>query len=98
MQKQFEAPSLLPTLDALDAEFGCENQSVGGRGRQGVAPMNVRFTPTQTEPHTPLRAAGSTVNAMKQSSLEVAIKRPSLARRALRRLARLLIVFCLGAG
>ena len=60
--------------------------------------MNVRFTPTQTESPTPLRAAGSTANAMKQSSLEAAIKRPSLARRALRRLARLFIVFCLGAG
>src|SRR5262245_7026206 len=98
MQKQFEALSLLPTLDALDAEFGCENQSAGGRGRQGGAPTNMSVTPTQTDPRTPLRAAGSTVNAMKQSSLEAAIKRPSLARRALRRLARLLIVFCLGAG
>jgi hypothetical protein len=60
--------------------------------------MNVRFTPTQSEFPTPLRAAGSTVNATKRSSLDAASMRPSLARRALRRLARLFIVFCVGVG
>ena len=94
--KQFEAPSFLPTLDALDAEFGYENaQCTAGRGRQGDAPMNARFTPLQSEFPTPLRAAGSTVNATKRNATTM---RPSLARRALRRLARLFIVFCVGVG
>jgi hypothetical protein len=97
--KQFEAPSFLPTLDALDAEFGCENeQCTAGRRRQGGAPMDAKSTPTQSEFPTPPRGARSTVNAMKRSSLDAATMRPSLGRRALRRLARWLIVFGIGAG
>ena len=80
--KQFEAPSLLPTLDALDAEFGCESaQSTARRERQEEAPMQARFTRTQS------------VNATQRDAATI---RPSLARRALRRLARLFIVFCVG--
>ena len=60
--------------------------------------MDARFTPTQSEFPTPLRGARSTVNAMKRSSLDAATMRPSLARRALRGLARLFIVFCVGIG
>ena len=97
--KQFESPTLLPTLDALEAEFGCEDeQCAAGRRRQGGAPMDARFTPTQSEFPTHLRAARPTVGAMKPSSLDAAIMRPSLARRALRGLARFLIVFCVGVG
>jgi hypothetical protein len=60
--------------------------------------MNTRFTPTQSEFPTNVRTGSSTVNVMKGSSLDATIMRPSLARRALRRLARLLIVFCVGVG
>jgi hypothetical protein len=43
-------------------------------------------------------SARPTVGAIKPSSLAGAITRPSLARRVLRRLARFLIVFCVGVG
>ena len=34
--KELESPSLLPTLDALDAEFGCEDeQCAAGRRKRG---------------------------------------------------------------
>ena len=97
--EQVESPALLPTLDALDAEFGCEDeQCAPGRRKQGGAPMDSTFRPTQSEFPTHPRAARPTVGAIKPSSLDGAIMRPSLARRVLRRLARFLIVFCVGVG
>ena len=97
--KQFDSPTLLPTLDALEAEFGCEDEQwAAGRRRQGGAPMDATFRPTQSEFPTHPRAARPTVAAIKPSSLDGAIMRPSLARRALRGLARLLIVFSVGVG
>jgi hypothetical protein len=94
--KELESPSLLPTLDALDAEFGCEDeQCAAGRKREGGAPMNARFTPTQFEFPTHLRAATQTGDGMNH---EAAIMRPSLGRRALRRLARFSLVFGVGVG
>ena len=96
--EQVESPALLPTLDALDAEFGCEDeQCAPGRRKQGGAPMD-SFRPTQSEFPAHPRAARPTVGAIKPSSLDGAIMRPSLARRVLRRLARFLIVFCVGVG
>jgi hypothetical protein len=98
-KEQVESPTLLPTLDALDAEFGCEDeQCAPGRRRQGGAPMDSTFRPTQFEFPPHLRAATPTVGAIKPSSLDGAIMRPTLARRVFRRLARVLIVFCVGVG
>ena len=97
--KELEAPSILPTLEALDAEFGCEDeQCAAGRRKRGSDPMNARFTPTQFEFPAHLGAARPTGDGMNQSSRDAAIIRPSLGRRALRRLARFLIVFCVGVG
>jgi hypothetical protein len=97
--KELEAPSILPTLDALDAEFGCEDEQCAAGGRKkGSDPMNTRFTPAQFEFPAHLGAARPTGDGMNQSSLDAAIVRPSLGRRALRRLARFLIVFCVGVG
>ena len=97
--EQLESPALLPTLDALDAEFGCEDeQCAPGRRKQGGAPMDSTFRPTQSEFPTHPRAARPTVGAIKPSSLDGVIMRPSLAKRVLRRLARFLIVFCVGVG
>jgi hypothetical protein len=96
--KELESPALLPTVDALDVEFGCgDEQCAAGRKREGGAPMNARFTPTQVEFPTHLRTAKPTGDGMNQSSL-APIKRPSLGRRALRRLARFLLVFGVGVG
>jgi hypothetical protein len=91
--KELESPSLLPTLEALDAEFGREERAAGPR-KEGGASMNARFTPTQFESPTHVRAARPTGDATKVSSQV----RPSLGRRVLRRLARVLIVFCVGVG
>ena len=60
--------------------------------------MNARFTPSQFEFPAHLGAARPTGDGMNQSSRDTAIIRPSLGRRALRRLARFLIVFCVGVG
>jgi hypothetical protein len=60
--------------------------------------MNARFTPTQFELPTHLSAAKPTGDGMNQSSLEAPIMRPSLGRRALRRLAHFLLVFGVGVG
>ena len=84
--KQFESPSLLPKLDALEAEFGRE----AARTRQGGAAMDSTFTPTQSEFPTHVRAARPTVAQL--------TKRPSLARRVRRGSTRFLIIFCLGVG
>jgi hypothetical protein len=97
--EQVESPALLPSLDALEAEFGCEDEPCAtGRRRQGGAPMDAKLTPPQSEFPRDLRAAGPTGDGVNQSSLEATIMRPSLARRALRGLARLLIVFSVGVG
>ena len=97
--EQVESPALLPSLDALEAEFGCEDEPCAtGRRRQGGAPMDAKLTPPQSEFPRDLRATGPTGDGVNQSSLEATIMRPSLARRALRGLARLLIVFSVGVG
>jgi hypothetical protein len=87
--EQVESPAPLPTLDALDAEFGCEDEQCAPvRRKQGGASMDSAFRPIQSEFPTHPRAARPTVGAIKPSSLDGAIMRPSLARRVLRRLAR----------
>jgi hypothetical protein len=97
--KELEAPSILPTVEALDAEFGCEDENCAtGRSKRGSDPMNARFTPSQFEFPAHLGAARPTGDGMNQSSLDAASVRRSLGRRALRRLARFLIVFCVGVG
>ena len=95
--EQFES-SLLSRLDALDAEFGRENERPAGPRTQGVAPMDSRSGPTQPELPTSLEAARPTVDAITRPSLDTIIKRPSLGRRASRGLARFLVVFCSGVA
>jgi hypothetical protein len=96
--KEFESPSLLPRLEALDAEFGCEDEQYATRRRkQEGTPMDDTLRPTQAELSAQLRPA-KPLNTMKRSSLDTATMRPSLGRRASRRLSRFLIVFCVGAG
>ena len=97
--KQFESPSLLPTLDALDAEFGCEDErcAVGHRRQEGP-PIESAYSSTESEFRRHLRADGPMADATKRSSADAAITRPSLGRRALRGLARFLIVFSVGVG
>ncbi len=97
--KLFESPSVLPTLGALDEEFGCENEEfTAERRREGGAPMNATFRPTHSDFHTHLRAAPRATDSVKPSSDDAGIVRPSLARRVSRRLARLLVVLCVGIG
>jgi hypothetical protein len=92
--QQFQSPTLMPRLDALDAEFGCEaEQHAAGRNRGGGAPMDSTFRPTQFEFPPHLRAATPTVDAS-----DAVITRLSLGRRASRRLARFLIVCCIGVS
>jgi hypothetical protein len=96
---QFESSPHLPTLDALNTEFGCEgDQWAAGRRRQGDTPMNSTFGLTQSEFPTRPVAARPTADEMKRSSIDATIMRPSLAKRALRGLARFLVVFCLGVA
>ena len=93
--KKFESPTLMPTLEALDAEFAREGeQCTTGRRRQEGAPMNDAFKPTQTEFPAQLRAARP-LNA-KQSSLDTAVMRRSLGRRVSGALARFIVVSCIG--
>jgi hypothetical protein len=95
--KEFETPSLLPTLSALDAEFECENEQwPAERTRQEGVPMHSTFRATQSE--FPRHAVSSPVEAMKRSPADAATMRPSLARRALLGLARLVIIFFVGVG
>ena len=48
--EQVESPALLPTLEALEAEFGCEDgQRAAGRRKGGGAPMDAKFTPPEFE-------------------------------------------------
>jgi hypothetical protein len=94
---QFESSPHLPTLDALNTEFGREDdQWAAGRRRQGGAPMDSTFSPRQSEPHQ--GTAGPRANAMTRSSLNAMIMVPSLSRRASRGLARFLVVFCIGVA
>jgi len=99
--KEFESPALLPALDALDAEFGCEEQQCAPeptRRRKEGASLDSTFKPIQSEFTPHLRATRSTVDASMRPSADATVIRPSLARRALRGLARLLIVFSIGVG
>jgi hypothetical protein len=91
--KELESPSLLPTLDALDAEFGCEDEECAAvQRKERGASMNARFTPTQIEFPTHLRAASLTEDA--PSFDDAAVIRPSLRR--VRKLGRVLVIFCVG--
>jgi hypothetical protein len=95
--KEVESTSLLPTLDALDAEFGCEDEKCAAAQRkERGASMNARFTPTQIELPTHLRAASLTGDATDPSFDDGTIIRPSLGRRILRRLGRVVVIFCVG--
>src|SRR5438067_1764339 len=95
--KELESPSVLPTLEALDAEFGCEDEEcAAGQRKERGASMNARFTPTQFEFPTHLRAASPTGDAIGPAFHDPAVIPPSLARRVLRRLARLTLIFCVG--
>jgi pyruvate/2-oxoglutarate dehydrogenase complex dihydrolipoamide acyltransferase (E2) component len=96
--KQFESPSFLPNLDALDAEFERKDEQCPiGRRRRGGASMGLtRPTQSRFPPHP--RAAGPCVDAMKPSSFEGDIKRPSFGGRASRALTWFLIIFALGVG
>jgi len=95
--KELESPSLLPTLEALDAEFGGEDEERAAANRKGRgASMNTKFIPPQDGFPTHLRAARPTRDAIEPSFDNPAGIRPSLGKRVLRRLARLLVIFCLG--
>jgi hypothetical protein len=95
--KELESPSVLPTLEALDSEFGCEDEECAAAQRkERGASMNARFTPTQLEFPTHLRAASPTGDAIEPSFHDPAVIRSSLGRRVLRKLARLLVIFCVG--
>jgi len=95
--KELESPPLLPTLEALDAEFGCENEECADAPRtERGASMNGRFKPTQVEFPTHLTAGSPTGDAIDAASHHPAALQPSLGRRVLRKLGRLLVIFCLG--
>jgi hypothetical protein len=93
--KQSEAPALLPTLDALNAEFGCEDEPCAS-GRRRQSSMDATLRQTQSDFLNDLRAARPKADAMRQSSVDGAIMRPSPAKRALRGLTLFLVVFCIG--
>jgi hypothetical protein len=91
----------MPTLDTLDAEFRWENKPRADwrrKNRQGSAQTDSTLSPTQPELPAQQGAASSRDDAMPRSSLDPIIIRPSLGRRALRGLARFLIVFCIGVA
>jgi hypothetical protein len=95
--KELESPPLLPTLEALDAEFGCDNEECADAPRtERGASMNGRFKPTQVEFPTHLTAGSPTGDAIDAASHHPAALQPSLGRRVLRKLGRLLVIFCLG--
>jgi len=95
--KELESPPLLPTLEALDAEFGCENEECADAPRtERGASMNGRFKPTQVEFPTHLTADSPTGDAIDPASHHPPALQPSLGRRVLRKLGRLLVIFCLG--
>ena len=96
-----ESPPHMPTLDTLDAEFRWEDKPRADwrrKNRLGAAQTDSTSGPAQAELHAQQAAARSGVDAMTRSSLDPIIIRPSLGRRALRGLARFLIVFCIGVG
>lgn len=95
--EQFKSLSHRPTLDALDAEFGGKERCTTGR-RMGGDAMHFAFTPAQSEFPCHLRAARQTVDPTTPPAGEAIITRSSLGRRALRGLARLLILFSIGVG
>ena len=91
---QLELSPHLPTLDALDAEFGWDDKQYVARRRiHGGAPMDSTFNPTQSELPTHQGIARPKVDATTSPSLDAIIKRPSLGKRASRGLARFLVVF-----
>jgi hypothetical protein len=95
--KDLESPSLLPRLGALDAEFGCEDEECAAAQRkERGASMNARFTPTQIEFPTHLRSPTLARDATGPSLGNKIVIRPPLGRRILRRLGRLLGIFCIG--
>jgi hypothetical protein len=97
--KQFESPSFLPNLDALDAEFESKDEQYPtGRRRQGSASMDPVFRPTQSEFSNHPRAAKPSLDATKGSSVAATPERPSFGKRGLRGFIRLLIIFCAGVG
>jgi hypothetical protein len=92
---QLELSPQLPTLDALDAEFGWDDKQYAVRRRShGGVPVDSTLSPTQSELSTHQEVARPTVDATPRPSLE----RPSLGRRASRGLIRFLVVFCSGAA
>jgi hypothetical protein len=96
--RQLESSPHLPTLDALDAEFGWDDKQYAARRRShGGVPVDSTFS--QTQPELPTQGvARSTVDATKKPSLDAIIKRPSLGRRASRGLIRFLVVLCSGVA
>jgi hypothetical protein len=93
--KELESRSLLPTLEALDAEFGADEVRAAAHRNRGAS-MNTRLMPSQDEFPTHLRAGPPTPDAMEPSYDNPDVVRPSLGRRVLRRLVRLSVV--LGVG
>ena len=95
--KELESPSLLPALEALDAEFGCEDEKFAAvQRKEGGGSMNARFTPTQVEFPTSLRGPSRTAEAIEPLFHDPAPIRPSLGRRVLRKVARVLVIFGVG--
>jgi hypothetical protein len=60
--------------------------------------MDSAFSPTQSEFPAHLEAARPGTDAKRQPSLDPITKRPSLGKRASRRLVRFLVVFCMGVA
>ncbi len=95
--KELESPSLLPALEAFDAEFGCEDEKCAAvQRKEGGASMNARFTPTQAEFPTPLRGPTRAAEAIDPLFRDPGRIRPSLGRRVLRKAARIFVIFCVG--
>jgi hypothetical protein len=96
---QFESSPYLPTLGALDAEFGCEDeQCAAARRREGGAAMSAKFSSTQSEFPTQLGTARPMTETRQETTASSIVVRPSLAKRASLGLARFLVVFCIGVA
>jgi hypothetical protein len=93
--KELKLPSLLPTLEVLDAEFGADEERAGAQRNRGAS-LNTRLMPSQDEFPTHLRAAPPTRDAIEPSYDDPDVVRPSLRKRALHRLARFFVIFCVG--
>ena len=100
MQTEYiESPAVLPTLEALDAEFGRKDEQCAGRRRRREgATMETNFRSIHREFANHPRAASPALDPMKESSLDTAIARPTLGRRVWRKLSRFLVVFCIGVA